>query len=91
MNHHFLCPKKRAMYKKCQCGLINKVTAENHSLVKILFPDYRQHESRWYYSGRQDAAEEIEDLMHVQSCSCDTCKILVLAYKTALGGFNEKS
>jgi hypothetical protein len=91
MNHYPLCPKRKAIYKKCQCGLIDRVTVENHSLVEILSPDYQQHKSRWYYSGRQDAAEEIEDLMHIKLCNCDTCKILVLAYNAALGGSNGRS
>jgi hypothetical protein len=92
MNHHHLCPKEKFLFKKCQCGLIDKVILNNNELIKILqSTDSKQKNRSWYYSGRQDAAEDIENLMHSEKCDCPSCVVLVLAYKTALGVRYEKS
>jgi hypothetical protein len=91
MSHHGLCPKRKAIYKKCQCSLIDKVVIENTSLIEVLSPDHEKNKTRWYYSGRQDAAEEIEDLMHDDPCYCDFCAVLAVAYKAALGVYRGGS
>jgi hypothetical protein len=92
MSHHHLCPKKKSFLKKCQCGLIDKVILDNNELIKLLqSTDPSQKNKSWYYSGRQDAAEDIENLMHNETCNCTDCVILVFAYKTALGVRYEKS
>lgn len=85
MKHHPLCPKRKLILKKCQCGLIDKVIVEYSSILDILVPQNSSMKSRWYYSGRMDAAEDIEEKMHENPCDCDHCKILVIAYKAALG------
>ena len=91
MNHLHLCPKKTSKFKRCQCVLISLVREEVVSLVQSYPPDFNKVKSHWYYSGRQDAAEEIETLMHDEPCDCDTCKIFVLAYRAALGVSNDRS
>jgi hypothetical protein len=86
MNHHHLCPRKKVLFKKCQCGLIDKVILENNDLIRLLqSTDHREKNKNWYYSGRQDAAEDIENLMHHDTCNCTNCAVLILAYKTVLG------
>jgi hypothetical protein len=92
MSHHRLCPRKKSFIKKCQCGLIDKVILENNELIDLLqITDPKQRNKNWYYSGRQDAAEDIESLMHDETCNCTNCLVLVLAYKTALGVRYENS
>lgn len=91
MSHLHFCPKNRSRLKKCQCVLITLVREDVINLIQSYPPDFNKIKSHWYYSGRQDAAEEIENLMHDDPCDCDTCKIFFHAYRAALGVSNEKS
>lgn len=85
MSHYDLCPKKKHWYRKCQCGLIQKTRDDLIDLIQMQSPQFNETKARWYYSGRQDAAEEVEGLKHNDSCSCESCGILTNAYKAALG------
>lgn len=85
MTHHDLCPKKKHWYKRCQCGLIQQVQIDLIDLLQMKSPEFNESKSRWYYSGRQDAAEEVESLKHYDSCFCESCGVLTNAYKAALG------
>lgn len=85
MSHDYLCPRNSKFLAKCQCALIERVRNDLVDLIQKHSPEFNESKSRWYYSGRQDAAENIEELMHELPCDCDTCVILVTAYKAALG------
>lgn len=85
MNHYDDCPRKQHWYKKCQCRLINRVRNDLIDLIQMQSPEFGKAKTHWYYSGRQDAAEDIESLKHYEGCFCESCGILTNAYKAALG------
>lgn len=85
MIHHNFCPKKIRWYRKCQCNLIYIVKQDLIDFIQLQSPEFNESKTRWYYSGRQDAAEEVESLKHYDSCFCESCGVLTNAYKAALG------
>lgn len=85
MNHDDFCPRKNRWYRKCQCALIFVVKNDLINFLQMESPKFNETKTRWYYSGRQDAAEEVESLKHYDSCPCESCGVLTNAYKAALG------
>ena len=86
MTHDELCPRQMGWWQRCRCDLILEVRSSQRQRDRS--PDTAEHDlffRKWYWSGRQDAAEEIESLMHQTACMCDRCNTLMEAYHAAHG------
>lgn len=86
MTHDDLCPKRAGWWKKCRCELILEVRSNQRKADRSDSGEIHAIWKKWYWSGRQDAAELLEDLMHHPSCNCDSCSVLAASYSAILKG-----